>query len=426
MRTSRLEAFSDGVLAIVITIMVLELEIPDEPTWHAMGGSASGLLTYLLSFVFIGIYWNNHHHLFQLVSRVNGRILWANLLLLFALSLIPFSTRWMDEFDVARDPVVWYGLNLLAAALSYFVLFRAILAADGPDGHVSRAITRDTKERVSLGLYVLGIVLAFVSPWLGLVPYVVVALIWLVPDTRVERYLAAHEPGSSRPRRRLDRAAFTGSLSGHGARGRLPRCAEEPIQEGPDWVCPTDGHVPPLWRPAEASYDAFGAHLLAADGFPTYLPWPLAPGWRISDFCLVGAPGDRPLATMTCCTGASEHDGPVDVMVVAEEPRTGLGARCAGTLGEDPGPEVGQGPPTTHVRLGTVSVALWSITPDGGDDPLARSVLAGEAEGRWLWLVLRPAAALLMLPGADWPLRDVSDMGAPLLELEFGGPGPRW
>lgn len=204
-----------------------------------------------------------------------------------------------------------------------------------------------------------------------------------------------------------------------------PRCAETPVADGAAWTCPTHGRVPPLWRPAQVSYDAFGAHLLAADGFPTYLPWPMAPGWRISDFAVVAETEGRPLATMTCCTGSTEPDGPVDVMVVAEEPRTGLGARCAGIHGEDPGSEVGQGPPTAHVRLGLVSVALWAITTGAGDDPLARSVLAGEAEGRWLWLVLRPAAAVLLLR-ADWPLRDVSEVGAPLLELEFGGPGPHW
>lgn len=196
MRTGRLEAFSDGVLAIIITIMVLEIRVPEDPTLggeHGLAGSTTSLLTYLLSFIYIGIYWNNHHHLFQLVQRVTGRILWANLLLLFALSLMPFSTAWMDESDLARTPVVTYGVTLFGAALAYYLLYKVILAAEGPDGHVARAVTSDLKERISLALYALGIGLAFVTPWLGLVPYVAVALIWLVPDTRVERYITDHD-----------------------------------------------------------------------------------------------------------------------------------------------------------------------------------------------------------------------------------------
>ncbi|MFN8196248.1 MAG: TMEM175 family protein [Nocardioidaceae bacterium] len=195
MRTGRLEAFSDGVLAIIITIMVLEVKVPEEPTIggeHGLAGSATGLLTYLLSFVYVGIYWNNHHHLFQLVRRVTGRVLWANLLLLFSLSLMPFSTAWMDESSLARTPVVVYGVNLLLPALSYYVLYRSILAAEGPDGHVARAITSDVKERGSIVLYAVGIGLAFVAPWLALVPYVAVALWWLVPDRRLEGYIVEH------------------------------------------------------------------------------------------------------------------------------------------------------------------------------------------------------------------------------------------
>src|SRR5512141_64663 len=122
MRTSRLEAFSDGVLAIIITIMVLELRVPDEPTLHALGGSATGFLTYLLSFVYIGIYWNNHHHMFHVVDQVDGAVLWANLHLLFWLSLYPFTTAWMDESGFARTPTVVYGVNLLGAAIAYYAL----------------------------------------------------------------------------------------------------------------------------------------------------------------------------------------------------------------------------------------------------------------------------------------------------------------
>jgi uncharacterized membrane protein len=192
MRTGRLEAFSDGVLAIIITIMVLELHTPSSPTLHALGESATGLLTYLLSFVYIGIYWNNHHHMFQLCERINGAVLWANLNLLFWLSLYPFTTRWMDESDLARTPVVIYGINLLLAAIAYYVLQLTIIRAEGDESLLREAIGRDLKGKLSPVIYIVGILLAFVEPWLGLVPFVVVALMWLVPDRRVERYLAAH------------------------------------------------------------------------------------------------------------------------------------------------------------------------------------------------------------------------------------------
>jgi uncharacterized membrane protein len=192
MRTNRLEAFSDGVLAIIITIMVLELHVPEEPTLHALGGSLTGLLTYLLSFVYIGIYWNNHHHMFQLCQKVDGSVLWANLNLLFWLSLYPFTTAWMDESDFARTPVVVYGVNLLLAAVAYYVLERRMVRAEGETSVLREALGRDLKGKVSPVLYVLGILLAFVTPWLGLVPFVVVALIWLVPDRRMEHYVATH------------------------------------------------------------------------------------------------------------------------------------------------------------------------------------------------------------------------------------------
>ena len=196
MRTSRLEAFSDGVLAIIITIMVLELKIPAEPTLQALGSSATGFLTYLLSFVYIGIYWNNHHHMFQVVEHVNGTVLWGNLQLLFWLSLLPVSTAWMDQTKFSRTPVVVYGVNLLLAALAYFVLQQAIFRSEGGSG-LREALGRDLKGKMSLFLYVSGIALAFVSPWLSLAVYGTVAITWLVPDRRVERYLAAHESGSA-------------------------------------------------------------------------------------------------------------------------------------------------------------------------------------------------------------------------------------
>jgi uncharacterized membrane protein len=193
MRTGRLEAFSDGVLAIIITIMVLELHTPEEPTLHALGDSATGLLTYLLSFVYIGIYWNNHHHMFQLTHRINGHVLWANLNLLFWLSLYPFTTSWMDESDLARTPVVVYGINLLLAAMSYFLLQRTILRAEGPDSVLLQAIGRDLKGKASPIIYLIGIALTFVEPWLGIVPFVVAAVMWVVPDRRLEGFIAEQE-----------------------------------------------------------------------------------------------------------------------------------------------------------------------------------------------------------------------------------------
>ena len=188
MRTSRLEAFSDGVLAIIITIMVLELHVPEEPTLAALGGSATGFLTYLLSFVYIGIYWNNHHHMFHVVEHVDGAVLWANLHLLFWLSLYPFTTAWMDETDLARTPLVVYGVNLLAAAIAYYVLQRAIFRTPGGD-RLRQAVGRDLKGKISPLIYVAGILLAFAQPYLAVACYVAVAVIWLVPDRRVERFV---------------------------------------------------------------------------------------------------------------------------------------------------------------------------------------------------------------------------------------------
>ena len=164
MRTHRLEAFSDGVLAIIITIMVLELQVPEEPTLHALGDSATGLLTYLLSFVYIGIYWNNHHHMFQLCRKVDGSVLWANLNLLFWLSLYPFTTAWMDESDFARTPVVVYGVNLLLAAIAYYVLQQRILRAEGDDSVLREALGRDLKGKASPLIYLLGIAAVLRGP----------------------------------------------------------------------------------------------------------------------------------------------------------------------------------------------------------------------------------------------------------------------
>ncbi|MGN6752679.1 MAG: TMEM175 family protein [Intrasporangium sp.] len=192
MKTSRLEAFSDGVLAIIITIMVLELRVPQGPTLHDLLGAATGLLTYLLSFVYVGIYWNNHHHMFQLVARVTGGILWSNLGLLFCLSLLPFTTAWMDEQAFATTPVVTYGVNLLLCAIAYFILQTTIEHNQGRDGALATALGRDLKAKTSPWIYLLGILGALLVPWLGIAIYTIVALMWLVPDRRVERYIAAH------------------------------------------------------------------------------------------------------------------------------------------------------------------------------------------------------------------------------------------
>ena len=206
-----------------------------------------------------------------------------------------------------------------------------------------------------------------------------------------------------------------------------PRCrAAEPLAEGTP-RCPVHGVVSrTLWRPeddAEISYDVFVDHLGTAGTFPTYLPWPMSPGWSVTDFAV--AADERTWATATCVSGPSELDGPVDVFVVAEEPGTGLGARCAGIDSSDPGREVGDGQPTARVRIGSQSVSLWAVSTASSDDRFDRSVFAGEANGRWLWLVLRPASAMLLLRD-DWILRDVSRLGPPLVELPFGGPAPAW
>jgi uncharacterized membrane protein len=193
METHRLEAFSDGVLAVIITIMVLELKVPEGHTLHdAVTTTGQSLLTYLLSFIYIGIYWNNHHHMFQLIRRVDGKTLWANLHLLFWLSLIPFTTAWMDESRFARTPVMTYGVNLLTAAVAYFVLQSAATAAEGPDSSLRRALGMDVKGKLSPVLYLVGIATAAINVWVGISLFVVVAIIWLVPDKRMERFLAEH------------------------------------------------------------------------------------------------------------------------------------------------------------------------------------------------------------------------------------------
>ena len=188
MNTTRLEAFSDGVIAILITIMVLEFKIPHGADLAALRPLLPVFLTYVLSFVFLGIYWNNHHHLMQITQRVNGKVLWANLHLLFWLSLIPFVTGWMWENHYASLPVAVYGVVLLCAAGAYSILQGQIVRHEG-NAALAAALGSDLKARLSLVAYIAAIPLAFVLPWISIAIYVVVALIWLVPDRRIEAHI---------------------------------------------------------------------------------------------------------------------------------------------------------------------------------------------------------------------------------------------
>src|SRR5882762_924328 len=187
MKTTRLEAFSDGVLAIIITIMVLELKVPHATELAALKPVLPVLLSYVLSFIYLGIYWNNHHHLFQAAEQVSGGILWANLHLLFWLSLFPFTTAWMGENHLAPTPTAVYGFVLLMAAIAYYLLERAIIAKQGPGSLLASAIGSDWKGKLSPVLYLSAIPLAFVHPWIANGLYLLVALLWLVPDRRIER-----------------------------------------------------------------------------------------------------------------------------------------------------------------------------------------------------------------------------------------------
>jgi uncharacterized membrane protein len=186
MSKGRLEAFSDGVIAILITILVLELKVPHGSDARALAPLVPIFLTYVLSFVYLGIYWNNHHHMLHATDRINGKILWANLHLLFWLSLIPFVTGWMGENHFAALPTAVYGAVLLASAIAYYVLQRAIIADQGPGSRLAAAIGHDVKGKLSPLLYAAAIPLAFFHEWIADVLYVVVALMWLVPDPRIE------------------------------------------------------------------------------------------------------------------------------------------------------------------------------------------------------------------------------------------------
>ncbi len=205
MRTSRVEAFSDGVLAIIITVMVLELRQPVHATLASLWStSGPGLFAYLLSFVYVGIYWTNHHHMFQLTERVSGAILWANLGLLFFLSLFPFTTQWTDATHYARTPVVVYGVNLLAAGVAYYILQWTIIRSQGRDSALRRAIGSDFKGKISPVAYIVGCVAAALwgagtgaarpGIWIAVACYVGVALLWVIPDRRIETVIAIPDP----------------------------------------------------------------------------------------------------------------------------------------------------------------------------------------------------------------------------------------
>jgi len=191
MGKGRLEAFSDGVIAILITIMVLELKVPHEANLAALRPLIPIFLSYVLSFIYLGIYWNNHHHLLQAVRQINGNVLWANLHLLFWLSLIPFVTGWTGENHFAALPVAFYGIVLLCAGIAYYILSRVLITHHGKDSTLAMAIGRDFKGKISLVIYALGIALSFVNSWLAFMLYVLVAIMWLIPDRRIEKVLTS-------------------------------------------------------------------------------------------------------------------------------------------------------------------------------------------------------------------------------------------
>ena len=197
MNKARLEAFSDGVLAVIITIMVLEMKPPSGSTLAALKPVIPVLLSYLLSFVYVAIYWNNHHHLLHATQHVNGAALWANLHLLFWLSLVPFATAWMDSNHFEPWPVAVYGLVLLLAGIAYFILTRTLIALHGRDSILATSIGRDRKGLISILIYAVAIPMAFVRPWIAGTFYIMVAVIWLLPDPRIERNVARAQDGDT-------------------------------------------------------------------------------------------------------------------------------------------------------------------------------------------------------------------------------------
>jgi uncharacterized membrane protein len=190
MTKERMEAFSDGVLAVVITIMVLDMKPPHETSLAAMRPLIPVFLSYVLSFIYVGIYWNNHHHLLHAAEHVSGAVLWANLHLMFWLSLIPFTTAWVGENHVNAWPVALYGIVLLCAAIAYYILTRVLIHLHGQDSTLAKSVGEDKKGKISIAVYAAAVPLAFVQPWIAAVGYVIVAVMWLVPDRRIEREIA--------------------------------------------------------------------------------------------------------------------------------------------------------------------------------------------------------------------------------------------
>jgi uncharacterized membrane protein len=182
----RLEAFTDGVIAVIITIMVLDMKVPQGADFAALRSTLPVFLAYALSFANVGIFWNNHHHMLQVTERINGMVLWANLFLLFSMSLVPFVIRWMDDTHFAPSPTAAYGAVLVLCSISYILLERSIIKCNGPDSRLARAVGKDTKSKVSLLIYVIAIPLAHVRPWIALALYVAIALLWFIPDRRIE------------------------------------------------------------------------------------------------------------------------------------------------------------------------------------------------------------------------------------------------
>lgn len=187
MGKGRLEAFSDGVFAIIITIMVLELHAPEGASFDALKPVLPKFISYVLSFVYVAIYWNNHHHLFQAVKHVNGKVLWSNILLLFCLSLVPFVTAWMGENHFSSSPVALYGIVLLMAALSYPILLQSLIKLHGKDSLLATSIGKDFKGKISITIYCVGILMSFFNSWIGFALYCLVAIIWFIPDSRIEK-----------------------------------------------------------------------------------------------------------------------------------------------------------------------------------------------------------------------------------------------
>ena len=187
MKKGRVEAFSDGVFAIIITIMVLELHSPDGSTFEALRPLISKFVGYILSFIYLAIYWNNHHHLFQIVEHINGKVLWYNILLLFCLSLVPFVTAWMGENKFSAAPVALYGIILLMCGCAYYILLQSLLKVHGPKSLLAMSIGNDFKGKISVTIYAIGVLLSFYNSWLGFALYCLVAAIWFIPDQRIEK-----------------------------------------------------------------------------------------------------------------------------------------------------------------------------------------------------------------------------------------------